>query len=513
MSIERAIVGMCLNRRYHDLVVGIAICLPITVLYLTGVQRSIGMGDSAEFVIAAYTLGIPHPTGYPLYVWLGRIFSLLPVGSIPFRVSLISAASASLGLLVVFLITAGAVWELARDRVTGYVCGILAVTMLGLSRAFMQYAEVAEVYAMNVLCVMLSVYLALEWFRSARPAHLYGASLILGLSLGTHMSNILLVPVLLGAVMLAGRKTGRNIKHLSASMAMVALGASQYLFLLVRADQASAYLNPAARLFEKMPATGTDNPFSNWVWFVTGGPWHGHYTQTFAGAVSKVRQIQETILSDYGIAGLAVALAGIALPLILRRRSADALAGAGLRWLTLIGVLVAQFAYYIAYKPSTAGMVLPLMACLAALAALGAASIATLVGITLPGPGLGAWGKRAVAAIVTIVLCFPILSRPVIKYSRHDAAARLVGEMIRRLPPGSTVDGVDWKFAKIIDYYRIVECREIPFALAECDGPTIAAGKGYVLGIPKAVNSYRRAGHDLKPYLSAGDELTLFQVE
>lgn len=506
-------MGTRLNRRCHELVVGIAICLPMAVLYLTGVQRSIGMGDSAEFVVAAYTLGIPHPTGYPLYIWLGRIFSMLPVGSIPFRVGLMSAVSASLGLLVAFLITSGVVRDLARDQATGYVCGILAVTMLGLSQAFMQYAEVAEVYAVNVFCVMLSVYLALEWYRSAREACLYGSLLTLGLSLGTHMSNILLVPVLLGAILLADRKTGRSIKHLSAGLAMVALGASQYLFLLVRADRASAYLNPAARLLEKIPATGTDNPFINWVWFVTGGPWHGHYTHTIAGALSKVRQIEETILSAYGIAGLAVALAGIAFPLILRGRSADAVAAAGLRWLTLVGVAVAQFAYYIAYRPSAAGMVLPLMACLAALAALGAASIATLISMTLPGPGLGAWGKRAVAGIITVALCLPILSRPVVKYSRHDSAARLGAEMIRRVPPGSTVDGMGWKFGKIIDYYRIAEHREIPFALAECDGPTIAAGKCYVLGTPRAIKTYQTAGHDLKPYLSVGDELTLFRAE
>ncbi len=70
--------------------------LLLFVLYALGASRTIYVGDSGELVAAVHTLGIPHPTGYPLYVLLGKLWTLLvPVGSIAFRMSLISAACAA----------------------------------------------------------------------------------------------------------------------------------------------------------------------------------------------------------------------------------------------------------------------------------------------------------------------------------------------------------------------------------------------------------------------------------
>ncbi|MCH7761683.1 DUF2723 domain-containing protein, partial [candidate division TA06 bacterium] len=47
--------------------------------------------DTGEFLVAAYGLGIPHSPGTPIYPILGRLFSLLPFGTIPFRINLMSA--------------------------------------------------------------------------------------------------------------------------------------------------------------------------------------------------------------------------------------------------------------------------------------------------------------------------------------------------------------------------------------------------------------------------------------
>ena len=58
---------------------GIATGLAVAFLavYAAGACRTIYVGDSGELVAAVATLGIPHPPGYPLYVLLGKLWTLL----------------------------------------------------------------------------------------------------------------------------------------------------------------------------------------------------------------------------------------------------------------------------------------------------------------------------------------------------------------------------------------------------------------------------------------------------
>ena len=66
----------------------------VFAVYAAGACHTIYVGDSGDLVTAVYVLGIPHPTGYPLYVLLGKLWSvLIPVGTVAWRMSLFSARS------------------------------------------------------------------------------------------------------------------------------------------------------------------------------------------------------------------------------------------------------------------------------------------------------------------------------------------------------------------------------------------------------------------------------------
>ena len=68
----------------------------VFAVYAAGACPTIYVGDSGELVTAVYLLGIPHPSGYPLYVLLGKLWTLaVPLGSIAYRMSLFSAACAA----------------------------------------------------------------------------------------------------------------------------------------------------------------------------------------------------------------------------------------------------------------------------------------------------------------------------------------------------------------------------------------------------------------------------------
>src|SRR3954454_23607172 len=64
-------------------------------VYVKTLLPGVSVGDWAEMQWIPAQLGIPHPTGYPLYVLLGKAFSLVPIGSLGFRAELLSAVAAA----------------------------------------------------------------------------------------------------------------------------------------------------------------------------------------------------------------------------------------------------------------------------------------------------------------------------------------------------------------------------------------------------------------------------------
>ena len=100
--------GLSQSKKKAPWVMGCIVTLFSFLVYLatlapTITWRNDGM-DGGDLISAAYTLGIPHPTGYPTYVLLARLFSFLPWGDVAYRVNLMSAVFASLTVLLVYAI-------------------------------------------------------------------------------------------------------------------------------------------------------------------------------------------------------------------------------------------------------------------------------------------------------------------------------------------------------------------------------------------------------------------------
>ncbi|MBI1259324.1 MAG: DUF2723 domain-containing protein [Chloroflexi bacterium] len=76
--------------------------LIFAVLLATVAPTIYTLVDSSEYAIGAYTLGIVHAPGYPLYLLLARLFTWLPVGTIAYRVNLMSAVALALAGVFLF---------------------------------------------------------------------------------------------------------------------------------------------------------------------------------------------------------------------------------------------------------------------------------------------------------------------------------------------------------------------------------------------------------------------------
>ena len=147
-------------------------------------------GDPGELQFVPAILGLPHPTGTPLYVLLGKAWSLLPLGhSVAWRMNLLAAVSAVLAVVLVFR----TVYAL-----TGQAFPALgAALLLAVGATFWEQAVIADKYAFNALMVTLVLSLALSWGQTRSPAGLASLAFIYGLSLTHHRSMLLFAPPLL----------------------------------------------------------------------------------------------------------------------------------------------------------------------------------------------------------------------------------------------------------------------------------------------------------------------------
>jgi hypothetical protein len=196
--------------------------------------------DTGEWATVAARWTIPHPSGYPLYLLLGRVFAELPFGSLAHRLNLMSAV---FGALAVGMVGWTAYAGLARlqvrpaFRVFGAFAG---AGLLACSPTFWSQAVLAEVYTLHCfgIAALLRILLALERGPHSRPLLvLLGAAF--GLAMDNHTTSLLFAPAI--ALFLAPNYfEGRHLQVRQALLegglivVVATLALAPYLLLLVR---------------------------------------------------------------------------------------------------------------------------------------------------------------------------------------------------------------------------------------------------------------------------------------
>lgn len=236
-------------------------------LYLFTLAPTVTFWDSGELIAAAYSLGIPHQPGYPLYCMLGRLFSFIPFGNIAYRANLLSAVLAATAvyvvyktLLSIFRRQDGGAGEagLSDAVLAGSLACLVAVT-----RLYWSEAVVAEVYAGAALFVALSIYLyVLSLDGSLSPARYIALTgLLFGLGVVNHMSHVLYLPALLitWGIVRGADGGGSRPARFAAGVFFMLLGMSAYLYLPLRSAA-----GPALDI-------GHPDTWANFAWVVKWG--------------------------------------------------------------------------------------------------------------------------------------------------------------------------------------------------------------------------------------------------
>lgn len=207
----------------RDVVVGVALSLTALVLYLRTLAPGLLPADSGEFQTLANLLGHTHPTGYPTYLLLGKIFTLLPAGTIAYRVNLMSAVMAALAVAGVYLVGR----LLTRERWPA----LFPAAVLAVMPTFWSQALIAEVYSTATLFLTVVLLLLLSWDRSRDPRPLFLAGVAGGLSLGVHLTIALIAPAVVLFLLASRTKWQDWSAAATGALAGVTLALAGFLFV------------------------------------------------------------------------------------------------------------------------------------------------------------------------------------------------------------------------------------------------------------------------------------------
>lgn len=189
------------------------ICFLIAaVTYTMTLEPSASYWDCGEFISAAFKLQIVHQPGAPLFLMIGKVFSLLAgsdTSRVAFWVNMSSAlASAATILFLFWTITALVKKIILRSGeelttaklVTIMGSGIVGALSYTFSDSFWFSAVEAEVYALSSLCTAIVFWAILKWEGHADEPHadrwLVFIAYIMGLSIGVHLLNLLVIPAI-----------------------------------------------------------------------------------------------------------------------------------------------------------------------------------------------------------------------------------------------------------------------------------------------------------------------------
>jgi len=385
-----------------------------------GLTWANGGSDGGDLIAAAATGGVPHPTGYPVYMLVAGLFQLLPVGSLAFRTNLLSMVSTVAAAVLV----SETVWRSLRDgtRVNRILAGCAAGAAFGLAPLVWSQAVITEVYALHGLFVALLVYLVVTG-EGGRKASL-GIGLALGLAVGNHVLAVLMAPVVLGAVAVRridpstdGCRVASRLRLQPGAAVIACLG-----FMVGIASYAVLPLRAAA------------HPPINWGvpvtldrlgWLVFGGPYQDSLLQLDPGSLwTQMQTWAGLVLRQNGIVGLGLSLAGLVLGFSVSRV-----------YLVTVWAAFASTAFSLQYGVVDSHVhLIPLFLALAIWLGLGVGELGRLIPARTP-----ATTRLLGAAVLAYVMLFGLSNWQLVNASQDTRAEDFGRQLLAAAPPGAMI--------------------------------------------------------------------------
>src|SRR5262249_48913590 len=230
-----------LDNRPSYLAAGIVTVL-VFVLYVATLAPSTAMWDTSEYIAAAYTLGLPHPPGNPLFALIGRVCAIIPIfgPNVATRINVLAAMCSAVSAGMWFLVTERVLvgWFPQRwQRITG---GVLSALIGATAFTVWSQSVVNEkVYTVSLVGIAIISWLMIRWSDEpdGRKADrtLVLVAYLLGLGYANHMGGLPAAPAAAVAVIVRRPRTILRWRLMLACVGALALGITPFATQPIRA--------------------------------------------------------------------------------------------------------------------------------------------------------------------------------------------------------------------------------------------------------------------------------------
>lgn len=252
--------------------------------------------DGGDLALCAYTLGCPHPTGYPLYCLSGWLFThLFPFGEVAFRLNVYSAIFAALGSAFISLAVREAsdfLFPSVEESWRRKYIPILSGLCVAFSFSYWSQALIVEVYSLNAFFTAVVLYYIVRIIKTdskiERDRLFSITAFWTGLGLTNHLSMIYIL--FAGIITLIYLRYIPSLRTFLKSLAFFLLPLLLYAYLPIRSNM--------------MPLMDWGDPenWSNFLWVLSGQQFKrlvfaSLFTQILYriyGQINLIQQIQVT---------------------------------------------------------------------------------------------------------------------------------------------------------------------------------------------------------------------------
>ncbi len=232
--------------RFYNTVAGWFVFLVAAVVYLMTIEPTASFWDCGEFITTAFRLEVGHPPGAPLFMIMGRIFTLFAgsTENVPVMVNVMSALASAFTILFLF-------WSIthlslkiygnkAESLTLAQIIAILGAGLVGalaytFSDTFWFSAVEGEVYGTSSLFTAVVFWAMLKWENEADEPYanrwIVLICYLIGLSIGVHLLNLLAIPAIVLVYYFRKYETTRNGVLISLLISVVLLGAIMYVVI------------------------------------------------------------------------------------------------------------------------------------------------------------------------------------------------------------------------------------------------------------------------------------------